>query len=203
MALAATNPITAQPYSKGYNPGTDSGAITLEWRKHILRATVRSFTKPNGPRHTIEVNAKTGHVRCSCDAYRHAHKPGQYATLTDPTTRFCKHVSTYWETLAQEVIEHNAEATPVPAKPTEPAADLVTMAAEAKTKDQLCELRFAVIRVAKAHGLSLNWFEPGKASKAYRMLVNEIGQHVGHAGYGRPPLAPMVETFLKAIGEVR
>lgn len=199
-ATAPINPITNQPYSAYYKPGQDSGAITLEWRKNILVATVRSFTNPKGPRYTIEVNAQTGHVRCSCEACRLAIKRHGYPKLTQ-TVGYCKHIHTFWATLAQEVVEHNAEAEKAPAQA--PEADLVAMAAQAKTKDQLCELRFAVIKVAKAHGLSLNWFEPGNASKAYRMLVNEIGQHVGHAGYGRPPLAPLAEAFIQAIGEVR
>lgn len=206
MALAATNPITAQPYSKGYTPGNDSGAITLEWRKHILRATVRSFTKPNGPRHTIEVNARTGHVRCSCDAYRHAHKPGQYATMTDPTTRFCKHVARFWEALAQEVIEHNAEATPAPATKPEPEVEhwLITLARNARSRQELQALRTAVTELGKAYGLSLNYHELGQGNKSYRTLWNEIGHHVDFfRSSGREPLEPLAVAFLQAIGEVR
>lgn len=108
MATAPINPITNQPYSAYYKPGQDSGAITLEWRGRILRATVRSFTRPSGPRHTIEANQLTGHVRCTCDAYGYARerRGGSYATLTDERSGWCKHIAAWWEQLAAEITEH-------------------------------------------------------------------------------------------------
>lgn len=109
--MIAVNPLTSRPYSASYNPGTDSGAITLEWRGRILVATVRPFRDPTGPRYTIEANRETGHVQCSCDAYRFARerRGGSYATLTDQTSGYCKHIQAWWEHLAAEIIEHNRE----------------------------------------------------------------------------------------------
>jgi hypothetical protein len=107
--MQQTNPLTGKPYARYYRPGAESGAITLEWRGNILEATIRPFRNPRGPRHTIEVNRFSGHVRCSCEAYRRAHKAG-YALLTDPHSGWCKHVATFAETLAETVIERNTGA---------------------------------------------------------------------------------------------
>lgn len=106
------NPITGQPYSRGYRPGAESGAITLEWRGRILVATIRPFRDPSGPRYTIEANRETGHVRCSCAAYRYARdrRGGSYATLADADSGWCKHIAAWWEQLASEIIERNQEA---------------------------------------------------------------------------------------------
>lgn len=45
MALAATNPITAQPYSKGYNPGTDSGATTRLSLRQLAEDAYKGFER--------------------------------------------------------------------------------------------------------------------------------------------------------------
>jgi len=203
MALAATNPITAQPYSKGYNPGTDSGAITLEWRGNILVATVRPFRNPAGPRHTIEVSSRTGHVRCSCEACKQAIKKSGYPKLTQ-TAGYCKHIATYWETLAAEVVEHNTPK-PEPTKP-EPEVEhwLITLARNARSRQELQALRTAVTDLGKAYGLSLNYHELGQGNKTYRAIWNEIGHHVDFfRSTGREPLEPLAVAFLQAIGEVR
>lgn len=110
MESAASNPITGQPYSMGYAPGTDSGAITLTWRTdRILLATVRPHRDPSGPRYIIEANRCTGHVRCSCDAYRYAREQrgGTHATITDQTSGWCKHIRAWYEAIATEIIERN------------------------------------------------------------------------------------------------
>ncbi|HRJ96875.1 MAG TPA: hypothetical protein PLL78_09325 [Fimbriimonadaceae bacterium] len=112
MALATTNPITGQPYRKGYNPGSDSGAITFEWlRPLVLTATIRPFRDPKGERYTIEANRTTGHVRCSCQAYHYAREQrgGTYASLTDPKSGWCKHIRAWYEQIAREIIERNTQ----------------------------------------------------------------------------------------------
>lgn len=102
------NPLTDRPYRQGYDPGHESGAITLELvqrKDPILVATVRSFTR-SGRRHTIEVNCTSGHCRCSCEAF--THRAGKsYPKLTG-SAGYCKHVSTFWRSLAESVIEINS-----------------------------------------------------------------------------------------------
>ncbi|HRI45413.1 MAG TPA: hypothetical protein PLV39_14745 [Fimbriimonadaceae bacterium] len=113
MALAATNPITGQPYRRGYNPGAESGAIVFEVeqrRDRVLVASVRSFTQA-GVRYTIEVNCRTGQCRCSCQACQQAIKrAGCYPSL-QAERGYCKHISAWWAELASEVIAINAEAS--------------------------------------------------------------------------------------------
>jgi hypothetical protein len=109
MPQTQINPITNKPYARHYKPGQESGAITLEWRSaNILEASVRSFTKPKGPRHKIEVNARTGQVRCSCIACQRAIARNGYPTLTQ-SSGYCKHIQAWWKELAEAVIEHNNE----------------------------------------------------------------------------------------------
>lgn len=203
MALAATNPITGQPYRKGYDPGSESGAITLEWRGDILTATVRPFRNPEGPRHTIEVHRVKGLVRCSCEACKQAIKKSGYPKLTQ-SSGYCKHIATYWETLAQEVIERNAELAPKPQPATEGEHPLLVQVRKAYTRDKLRALRTAVTELGKAYGLSLNYHEIGQGNKTYRALWAEIGHHVDFfRSGGNEPLEPLAVAFLQAIGEVR
>lgn len=111
MQTQAINPITGQPYSRYYNPGHDSGAITLTVRHSrrngaILEASVRSFTQSNR-RYLIEVNCTTGHVRCACEACQRAIKRNGIPKLTD-TSGYCKHIDAWWKQIAETVIEVNA-----------------------------------------------------------------------------------------------
>lgn len=207
MALAATNPITNRPYSKGYKPGTESGAITLELvqrKDRVLLATVRSFTRPD-TRYTIEVNCRTGQCRCSCEACRRAIEKNGYPVLA-AASGYCKHIARWWNELAKEVIEINeaAKPKPQPKAETEGEHPLLTQVRQAVTRDELRALRTAVTELGKAYGLSLNYHEMGQGNKTYRALWNEIGHHVDFfRSTGREPLEPLAIAFLRAIGEVR
>lgn len=206
MALAATNPITNRPYSPSYNPGTESGAITLEWRsKNILTATIRPFRAPIVRRYTIEVNAKSGHVRCSCPAYQYAHEGRPYAKLTDACSGWCKHIQAWWEQLAAEIVEHNAakaeDEISTKGSIHHMSADeafsqdhpLIAQARAATLRQELHDLRRAATIIAEK--------ADKRNSPALRALCNEIDYHVRFPhSQSNEPLVPLVQAFLAEVG---
>lgn len=110
------NPMTGNPYREGYNPGAPKGAILLSSRRTplgelVVTGAVRSHTDQSR-RYLIEANAVSGYIRCSCDAYTRAYeRSGRHAHMTDPSSGWCKHIASWWESIAREIIERNAEVT--------------------------------------------------------------------------------------------
>jgi hypothetical protein len=108
------NPITGRQYAARYNPGNVRGALMFGSRRSksgdlILTASVKSYRRED--RYLIEANTRTGDLRCSCTACAiETARRGTYPNIADADRAgYCKHLRDWWQELARELIERNAE----------------------------------------------------------------------------------------------
>lgn len=96
MQTQAINPITGSQYRSGYNPGAQNGSSFYRWDGNLLIVEPRSHTSRE-ERYRIECNTRTGHITCTCDAYKFADKShGQV---------ICKHIRAEADWIADELAE--------------------------------------------------------------------------------------------------